>query len=193
LRRPAPRLERNTRADAGRCQRQVRARLEYGHASWSLRHRNTYAPGRSVHFDLAAAQRGEQIQLQRLGERLLDRPHGIEQSLPFSGVDTLQGAGFGFGERAAGDRQNISWPMLLHVDAHAQLRCGSRQRGVSAAVAQAFGRRIRETARHVQAQRPADRKFLTSPFSAQTLQPIALAVVELSRIKVPGGTRRGEP
>jgi hypothetical protein len=83
--------------------------------------------------------------------------------------------------------------MLLQVDANAQFEPDSRERGVPSTMAEAFGCGLRCTARHVQAERPADRKLLTSSFAAQTREAIPLDLSELSRIKVMGGSRRREP
>lgn len=143
---------------------------------------------------LTRAQRFEQGQLQRLGQRFLHCPHRIEESIALGTVEEFQCARLRLGERVACDRQRIARPVKLQIDANAQCWVYSRQRCVAAAMTQAFARRrLERLAAHVRAQRPADRKLLTPRCPAQPRHAIALGVRELSRIKVLGRIGRREP
>jgi hypothetical protein len=113
--------------------------------------RHADLPRRSAHRDLAAAQRLEQRQLQRLGERFLHRPHRIKKLVAFGPGSGLESSHLGFDKGCARHGQAIPRPVLLDVDANAHFAIRARERGVSAAVTQAFGDRLHAPAPHVRA------------------------------------------
>jgi hypothetical protein len=143
-------------------------------------------PPRSFDRHLTAAQRVQQWQLQCLGERFLDRPHRIEESLALRTRRSFECAHLGFRERVASYRQAVARAVLFQIDAELQSRVCSRERGVATTVTEAFARPLRLTSPRIPAQCPTDRNFLTALRSPQAVPSIPLRGREVSRIKVLG-------